>query len=291
MKRRRLIFAAALVIAALIMLFGCGACCLFSPHRCSAHPHGIEPQPPHSPFTANGITHQVYTFGGGGPDVILLHELPGLTLDTVALAKKLSGEEHYTVHVPLMFGEFADKGANSAGFKKCFNELNCLGNGDSAFSGWLRELIAKRLAGRQVMVVGMCMTGSAALEVADAPGVVAVVMAQPSLPLPLTRWQRPKIGVTADHAQCIKKAGTPILAMRFSEDCMATRERFRTLRATFPATQIEFEEVDSRPGNTAKFCQEAHATLTGDYSEQAYQHLRRFLAANSTKPAPGAVRP
>jgi len=276
MKRRRLIFTAAVVVVALVMLFGCGACCLLSAHRCSPKPGPAdEPKPQHPVFSANGITHEVYEFGGSGPDVILLHELPGFSLDTIKLARRLTGEG-YNVHVPLIFGKFNDSDAAIAGFKKCFNELNCVSNGDSPFAGWLRELIAKRYAGHNVVVIGMCFTGSVALEVADAPHVTAVVMAQPSLPLPFTRWQRRKIGVTETHAEKIKTAGTPILAMRFSEDCMASRDRFATLHSTFdPNHQIEFEEIDSTT------CKEKHATLTSDFSEQAYAHLKKFLAAHA----------
>ncbi|HXA16911.1 MAG TPA: dienelactone hydrolase family protein [Thermoanaerobaculia bacterium] len=270
MKHRRLMIVVLVIIVALVMLFGCGACCMISAHRCAVKVEGSEAEPTPQPFSANGITHNVYDFGSTGPDVILLHELPGLSIDTVTLARKLTGEG-YSVHVPLIFGTFSDKDATKEGFKKCFNEFNCLGNGDSRFAGWLRELIRQRYAGRHVVVIGMCFTGSVALEVADAPGVVAVVMAQPAVPLPLTRWQRAKISVTDEHAAKIKSTGTPILAMRFSEDCMAARERFTTLRSTFPASQIEFEEIDSSK------CHEAHATLTGDFSEQAYAHLKAFL--------------
>lgn len=271
MKRRRWIFVLLVFVVALILLFGCGACCMLSPHRCAPRtkPDVVTP-PDHPAFSANGITHDVYEFGGSGPDIILLHELPGFSPDTLTLIKRLKDEpEHYNVHVPLIFGDFNSSDAAGDGFKKCFNEFNCLGNGDSRFAGWLRALIAQRYQGRKVVVIGMCMTGSIALEVADAPGVTAVVMAQPSMPLPLTRWQRPKIGVTDEHAAKIK---TPILAMRYSEDCMATKERFATLKAKFPASQIEFEEVPS-----AQCRATAHATLTGDYSPQAYAHLTKFL--------------
>lgn len=271
MKRRRLLLAAVIVLAALVMLFGCGACCILSPHRCAPRTAPVAVTPPdHPAFSANGITHDVYEFGGSGPDIILLHELPGFSPDTLTLIKRLKAEpQDYNVHVPLIFGDFNSRDAAGQGFKKCFNELNCFGNGDSPFAGWLRALVAQRYQGRKVVVIGMCLTGSVALEVADAPGVTAVVMAQPTMPLPLTRWQRPKIGVTAEHAAKIK---TPILAMRYSEDCMATRERFATLKSTFPATQIELEEVPSAQCRAA-----AHATLTGDYSPQAYAHLTKFL--------------
>lgn len=283
MKRRRLIFVLLVIVVALILLFGCGACCMLSRHRCSEKTDATKEQKlkelklgklEHPPFTANGISHEVYEFPGNGADIILLHELPGLSIEAITLANNLR-KAGYNVHVPLIFGGFNDSHAALKGFGKCFNEFNCVGNGDSHFACWLRALIAERYRGRNVVVIGMCMTGSAALEVADAPGVAGVVMAQPSLPLPLTLWQRPKIGVTEDHVKLIKKAGAPILAMRYSEDCMATRERFVTLKATF-GSQVEFEVVPSR-GCGPK----AHATLTGDYSEQAYAHLTTFLSKHA----------
>jgi dienelactone hydrolase len=271
MKRRRLLLALLVVVVALVMLFGCGACCVLSKHRCApkTDPSAVtEPDP--RPFSANGITHKVYDFGGNGPDVILLHELPGFSPDTIKLIDKLKEEpQKYNIHVPLIFGDFNTPDARRQGFEKCFSELNCLGNGDSPFAGWLRALIAERYKGRNVVVIGMCLTGSVALEVADAPGVIAVVMAQPSLPLPFTRWQRSKIGVTDKHAE---KITTPILAMRYSKDCMASSDRFDTLRTKFHAPQIEFEEVPS-----AQCKATAHATLTSDYSPQAYAHLTKFL--------------
>jgi dienelactone hydrolase len=267
MKRRRLILVLLLIVVALILLFGCGACCVMSAHRCAKETIWTDvAKPSHQAFSANGITHEVYEFGTTGPDIVLLHELPGFSPDTIKLAGKLR-DAGYKVHVPLIFGDFNTKGATLAGFGKCLDEFNCLSGGDSPFAGWLRALILARYP-NGVIVVGMCMTGSTALQVADTKGVNAVVMAQPSLPLPLTRWHRPKIGVTDEHAALIK---TPILAMRFSEDCLATRERFITLGKKFSAPQIEFEVIDSTK------CREAHATLTGDFSTQAYAHLTKFL--------------
>src|SRR3954447_19492135 len=129
MKRRRLILVAVIIVAALILLSGCGACCMLSPHRCAKKTDPatvVAPKP--EPFTANGITHEVYEFGGSGPDVILLHELPGFSPDTITLVNRLKAEpENYHVHVPLIFGDFNSGDAVFEGFKKCFNEFNCLG--------------------------------------------------------------------------------------------------------------------------------------------------------------------
>src|SRR5437667_243838 len=119
MKRRLLLLAVLLIIAALVMLFGCGACCVLSKHRCAGEKEIVEAEPKPEPFSANGIKHQIYDFGGNGPDVILLHELPGLSGETIELAKNLGREpEHYSVHVPLIFGGFNDNHAKWKGFGK-----------------------------------------------------------------------------------------------------------------------------------------------------------------------------
>src|SRR5258708_40253570 len=124
MKHRRLMIVVLVIIVALVMLFGCGACCMISAHRCAVKAEGSEAEPTPHPFSANGITHNVYDLGSTGPDVILLHELPGLSFDTVTLARKLTGEG-YAVHVPLIFGKFSDNDATQEGFRKCLNEFNC----------------------------------------------------------------------------------------------------------------------------------------------------------------------
>ena len=41
------------------------------------------------PFEYKGIQHEVYTIGKG-PGVMLMHELPGMTTECLALANKLA---------------------------------------------------------------------------------------------------------------------------------------------------------------------------------------------------------
>ncbi|MEK6373933.1 MAG: dienelactone hydrolase family protein [Acidobacteriota bacterium] len=272
--KRRLWFAVLVVVVLAVLTFGRGVWCILTPHRCSKRTNEALAAVKPERFAANGIRHDVYVYRGprGGPDVILLHELPGLSRDTVRLAERLV-DAGYTVHVPLIFGEYGHATLLQA-LGKC-GEFNCLGDGDSRFAAWLRDFMSsKGMAKRGVAVIGMCMTGSAALEVADAPGVRAVVMSQPAMPLPISRWHRPKIGVTDEHAESIKRAGTPILAMRFSKDCMSPPERFETLRKRFDPKKIHLEEIPSGP------CRHAHALLTGDFSPAAFGHLERFLNTN-----------
>ena len=56
-----------------------------------------------APFTAAGVTHDVY-IRGEGPGVVLLPEMPGMTPRVMGLANHLVGEG-FTVAVPSLFGE------------------------------------------------------------------------------------------------------------------------------------------------------------------------------------------
>jgi hypothetical protein len=54
-------------------------------------------------FASGGVSHRVYR-KGAGPDVLLIHELPGMTPQFIGLARTIA-EAGFTVHLPLFFGE------------------------------------------------------------------------------------------------------------------------------------------------------------------------------------------
>ena len=58
-------------------------------------------------FKYDGISHTVYR-KGEGPGVVLMHELPGLTKDCIALGNCLV-ENGYRVYMPLLFGNPGDR--------------------------------------------------------------------------------------------------------------------------------------------------------------------------------------
>lgn len=96
----------------------------------------------------------------------------------------------------------------------------------------------------------MCFTGGFALAAAADASVLAPVLAQPSVPLPLTRLR---------HGLCA-------LALRFSEDRFSPAERFAALRARL-GDAFEEIQIDSSSGNDHGFAPSAHAVLTDQLRE------------------------
>ncbi|PRC53237.1 dienelactone hydrolase, partial [Mycobacterium sp. ITM-2017-0098] len=78
-------------------------------------------------------------------------------------------------------------------------------------------------------------TGGFALAAAVDESVLAPVMSQPSLPLPLTPKQRRDPGLSEGGLRVIERRaaeeGLCAMGLRFSEDAMSPGERFTTLKA------------------------------------------------------------
>ena len=60
-------------------------------------------------FTHGGTTRPVYRIGAG-PGVVLMHELPGITPEAIALARRLA-DAGYTVDLPHLFGRAGEPAA------------------------------------------------------------------------------------------------------------------------------------------------------------------------------------
>ena len=117
-------------------------------------------------FAADGVTKPVF-FKGNGPAVVLMHELPGMTPECIALARRIA-HEGFTVYMPLLFGE-----ANEplSGVTMLRNAVRlCLSrefamlasNRSSPVTVWLKALCREakvRCEGAGVGVIGMCLTG------------------------------------------------------------------------------------------------------------------------------------
>lgn len=230
-----------------------------------------------APFTGAGLTHDCYQ-KGDGPGVILVPEIPGVTPEVLGLADHLVAQG-FTVVVPSPFGTPGRPmtGGYTAGVlaRLCVaSEFRAFAtNARRPFADWLRALardVAARTPGPGVGVIGMCFTGGFALAAAVDDVVLAPVVSQPSVPMPLGAARRRDPGLSEDElatvVQRTTEAGLCVLGLRFSEDTVAGRERFATLRARL-GDAFEVIELDSSPGNPDGFTKRAHSVLTAEVRE------------------------
>ena len=237
-------------------------------------------------LTFEGTKRCVYRAGSGAA-VIVMAEIPGITPQVAAFARRVV-EAGYTVFMPLLFGEPMrppERGyAMRVILKSCISrEFRVLAeNQSSPVVDWLRALARHAHAecgGRGVGAIGMCFTGNFALAMMlDAP-VLAPVLSQPSLPFALSKSKRAAVHASAKELQAahekIDYHGARILALRFIQDPMCPGERFARLRNEFGAA-FEAIEIDEKYANPA-FPKPAHSVLTNHLIDEAGQPTREAL--------------
>jgi dienelactone hydrolase len=143
-------------------------------------------------------------------------------------------------------------------------------NRPSPVTRYLRELAAHENAacgGPGVGVVGMCLTGNFALAMSVDPLIVAPVMSQPSLPLPLGARRRRSPGVGAGVLDAVRRRaddGLCVMGLRFSGDTKSPAPRFAALTGALGDGFLAVE-IDSSPANQWGYRAGAHSVLTQDY--------------------------
>jgi dienelactone hydrolase len=224
-------------------------------------------------FSDGGIEHRVFRIGGG-PGVVIMHELPGMTEACIDFAKEVARE--FTVYLPLMFGKRGDYAPLRFLAKLCISrEFRLFAHrGGSQIADWMRALCRKvhlECGGPGVGVIGMCLSGNFAISLMADPTVLAPVASQPSLPLGLSKRSRGALAITdaeISAATARAKAGMTLLGLRFSDDKLCPRERFATLRQTFGPAFAEIE-IDSSKGNRWGIRPNSHSILTDDFVDEA----------------------
>jgi dienelactone hydrolase len=227
-----------------------------------------------------GAKHQVYVAGSSGPPVLLLHEINGLTNETLATARQLAAAS-YTVIMPLFFGEPGKRrGVGSAASICGDDQFSCKqGEKTSPHVKWLLELATCAKAqwpdGKGVGVIGMCLTGAFPLAMLRAPEVVAPVLCQPTLPFGPRNlfhffgWftnQEALAVLPADLEHAQKNTTMPILGIRYSGDRYCKKKRFERLTTAFPG---RFYRLDMPGGH--------HSTLVGDFCLDAFAEVLAFF--------------
>jgi dienelactone hydrolase len=212
-------------------------------------------------FTHEGRSHPVYR-AGGGPAVIVIHEIPGIHPGMLTFAQRLL-QAGYTVYLPSLFGRPGQPASTGAVLRSILRvcvtrEFAILADRTSPVVTWLRALAAtahSECGGPGVGAIGMCLTGGFALAMAVDPAVLAPVVSQPGLPAPLTARKRAAVGLDPGELAQVKartERGLGVLGLRFSADRGCPAERFQRLRREL-GEAFEAIEVDSSPGNPMAF--------------------------------------
>ena len=151
-----------------------------------------------------------------GPTVILIHESPGLSASTFAIAGELIAHGYRIVLPILLDAAWTGGGMRhqvASVVKLCVaRELSALSAGRTgAIVEWLRALAdeeARSTGDRPVGVIGMCFSGGFALGTITNPHIRAAVLSQPALPF-LLPFRGSDLGVSkADLRAIHERTGT-----------------------------------------------------------------------------------
>ncbi len=246
-------------------------------------------------FPADGRT--VYRRGPESrPGVILLHELPGMVEECVALGRELSTPvddfDGFDVHMPLLFGQPNQGGSP----REMVQGLWCMRAEMSLFSlsrpspitSWVADLandVAQGSGHRRVGVIGMCLTGSLVLGLVAETAVGAVVASQPSLPFAISPPHRRSYGVPPDVIAPHVADGPPVLATRYRRDLWCPRQRFVSLARTYdhelpPPDQGERQDETLGNLRIIDVPGRRHALLTLHRDDETVEDVKQFLVTS-----------
>jgi dienelactone hydrolase len=267
--------------------------------------HGPMNQPQRAPsgnlssyrklrFSHDGMSHDVYR-KGSGPAVLVLTEMPGISPQVLGFADRVVTLGCSAI-VPDLFGIAGrDPYAGSAGSRTWYGlrslsqvcisrEFNLFASGrTSPIVHWLRGLAAlehERCGGPGVGVVGMCFSGGFALAMAVDERVLAPVLSQPSLPLPIGARRRAAIGCDARDLDVVARRcsahGLRVLGLRFEGDPYVPRERFAFLRERLGDgfVAVTLAQADGHPEGPMP---KRHSVLTGDLIDAPGEPTRAAL--------------
>ena len=224
-----------------------------------------------STFSHEGKARTVFS-AGEGPGVIVIHEIPGITPEVVRFERWVV-DAGFRVALPSLFdvpGKPKSTGYILGSFARAciIREFRCLAaNRTSPVTDWLRALcrdVHAAQGGPGVGAVGMCLTGNFALSLMMEPAMMAPVLAQPSLPLPLGRARKKALHLSTEQLASAKARDVPILGMRFDTDPACPPARFDRLRAEF-GTRSEAIEIPAHHAATST----RQSVLTNDLVDEA----------------------
>jgi dienelactone hydrolase len=183
--------------------------------------------------TLDGVAKVVHV-SGGGPAVIVMTEMPGISPHVARFARWVR-EAGFTVYMPSLFGrDGAVPGVEegTATFRHaCVSaEFRAFAaNRSSPVTVWLRALARlahEQCGGPGVGAIGMCFTGNFALTMMLEPAMLAPVLSQPSLPLDDPAGLEIAPDELAAVRARLERDDLTVMAYRFDGDKFCRAERF-----------------------------------------------------------------
>lgn len=202
---------------------------------------------------------------GDGPPVVIIHELAGVSPMLLEFARRIR-ERGFATHLPVIIER---RGGPArllvAAFQVCVSaEFTKLARGKtSPIVGWLRSYGSTIHAetGRDIGVVGMCLTGGFALAMAVDPHVAASVMGHPTLPLGIGSARQRDLGLNPADLEALKnRSDLSVKGVRFSCDVIAPRKRFDRMKEEF-GDRFDRTDVESGSGSPLGFSRWEHSVL------------------------------
>lgn len=225
-------------------------------------------------FTWQGATHPVFR-KGEGPGVVVISEVPGITPEVAGFARHVV-DAGFTVAMPDLIG-VAGRPASlpymgGSIVRACISrEFTMFARGRaSAVTDWLRALgrdLHERAGGPGIGAIGMCLTGGFALAMAVDPVMLAPVLSQPSLPVPVTPWHARDLGISDDALRTVKQRCEDedlcVLGLRFRGDALSPGARFERLADELGDHFVGIQ-IEPRHANPANRPLPPHSVVTND---------------------------
>jgi dienelactone hydrolase len=252
-------------------------------------------------FSHRDLTRTVYR-QGTGPGVVVIHEVPGVTPKVAEFGQRVV-DAGFRVVMPSLFGT-PGKTMSMPYILRSFTG-GCVSKefhawalrSTSPMTEFCRALAAdlhERCGGPGVGAVGMCFTGGFALAMMVDDRMLAPVLSQPSLPLPVGAGRKRDLNLSdADLARVKERAaaGQCVLGLRFTNDPAVPAARFERLREELGERFIAVD-IDSSKGNQWGFPRSAHSVLTehlvdepGNPTRDALDRVLQFFGDNLRAPA------
>jgi dienelactone hydrolase len=229
-------------------------------------------------FSAADMTYPTYR-RGDGPGVIIIHEIPGITPLVAKFANEVV-ERGFTVVMPSLTGTPGKAPAmpyiTAELAKVCIaKEFTTFAmNQTSPIIAWLRALarnLHEEVGGPGVGAVGMCFSGGFALGMMVDDIMLAPVLSQPSLPLPIGKKRGADLNLSPDDAAAVAERaseGCQVLGLRFTRDA-SVGDRFSTLQDLLGDSFIAIELPSAKKSD--------HSVLTEQRDDESVERVLDFL--------------